>query len=297
MKRKFNLFISSFVVALALAIPQLSYGSDESQDEIIFSPEIIYKIVKEAAVGQTLNDIPLTNLALVCDYWHWIIKDEKQIGKDLWKELKTLNGVETLEDEGIYHAFLNGVLVYRPNLVNDHELAFRHKPDYDNGMITLKISDFLNPFKGTFDLSECGSANSFLTITTDPSVFFHVIPIEPIEEDNINSISRVIVLFATHFFIQKHLTDTTIHFKDIMANWDKDKAPVGIFWRLADCKTLPLCDYRTSLPLTTISFNNLFENWRNALRVGENICGGAVGKSRNFHINFANQNSNYHINQ
>lgn len=242
MINKFNILISSFVITLTLATSQLTYGSEVPQVEDIgtdnisriLPPELWEPIVIEAAIEQTLSDMPLDNLACVNQETHQIIEHAKQVKQPLWK---VLQGITSVEDEETYQTFLNGKLVYRPT------------PGSDEGKIELKISDFLNPFKGTFNLSSCDYTSQYLTITTDPSVFFKR------DTDKLN------MLIAPHFLIHKYISTTTKPFENIMAKWKKDTAPVAIFWRCGSDDDLTWFDYLVSSSSSIMSSRNLYENW------------------------------------
>jgi|GEM_PF-2620486 len=70
----------------------------------------------------------------------------------VWKQcIHACYGV--LDHEATWQTILNGELVYKLN------------PDSDDGMKRLKISDLPNPFAGSFDLSGCGDADKYLSIS------------------------------------------------------------------------------------------------------------------------------------
>lgn len=245
MINKLNALISSIVITLTLVAPQLSYGSEENVEDAsyssspfgLFPPEVREIIVREAAVKQALDYKGPDNLALVNRECLSFIKRElKQVNGPVWK---VLQGVIDEKDNTTYQTFLNGKLVYRPT------------PGSDEGKIELKISDFPNPFKGTFGLSQCGSTINFLTITTDPSTFFKIDKEHP----------KLNILFAPYFLIKKHITSSAKPFEGIMTDWDKTAAPIGIFWRWGGDDNLTQFEYLVTSSSSVISTKNLFENW------------------------------------
>jgi hypothetical protein len=56
--------------------------------------------------------------------------------------------------EDVFQRFLNGVLIYKPTAGSTV------------GEITLRIRDLANPLESTFDLSQCGDAGQYLSIST-----------------------------------------------------------------------------------------------------------------------------------
>ncbi len=264
-------FITITSTALLMAAPlyatkKLAQDPDPDKDSCLKKA-----CVETTSVQETLGGIAADNkkqilyfasqhtnpsvLRLVCQEWKAIIdkKDNpnnnqggnlsySSIGP-VWKEcMKASWGVVTSEDEKIFQIILNGELVYRPD------------PHSYKGMIKLKILDFAHPFKGTFDLSACGDTASYFRITKNLSDFFAV------ENEN----PKGNILIAPRFLIDKYISTTATQFAQILERWNKDKAPVGIFWRWSDVKNLSLFDYLTSATLSDIASKNLYDNWRAA---------------------------------
>ena len=109
--------------------------------------------------------------------------------------------------EDIYQRFLKGVLVYRPTQGSDV------------GKIELPIGALSNPLEGMFDLSRCGDTGKYLSIATGYR-----------KGKNPQNKDKVEIWIAPRFMIEKELATTADHFKDIMDKWNKDRAPVGLFW-------------------------------------------------------------------
>jgi hypothetical protein len=140
--------------------------------------------------------------------------------------------------EAIYQRFLNGVLVYRP------------QPGNDAGMIKLPIADLKpNPLEGTFDLSLCGDAGKYLSISTGYRKV-----IKP------KNAKKVEIWLAPRFLIEKELATTASHFNAIIGKWTAD-AYVGIFWNWGGDNNLSWFDYLVSQDIENLSKNNLYENW------------------------------------
>jgi hypothetical protein len=242
MINKLNVLVSSFVIILTLATSQFTCGSHRQEDP--YQPfntlphEVTQIIVTDAAFQQALNYNFPGNLAIVNKRWNKTIEGLKQEVKNpVWK---LLQGVADDKDEATYQTFLNGKLVYRPI------------PGSDAGTIEFKISDFLHPFKGTFNISLCGDTAKYLTITTDPAVFFQINQKNP----------TCHILIAPHFLIKKYITSSTKSFMPIMNGWDATKAPVGIFWRWCGYDDLSWYDHGSSSSSAVISSKDLFENWK-----------------------------------
>ncbi len=170
------------------------------------------------------------DLRLVCKRWRNVLdvssqEDNKGAGEDdkgPGSSVMVMSVMETCMK--LYRSsvdldrFLKGVLQYKLNT------------DNDEGMVTLKISDFKN---GTFDLSECGGTAENLVITTNLSEFFAE------HED------KVVIGFFLRYLVKKQIDTTASHFKPIMEKWDRDKAPVSIFLRWGSWNDLTWYDYIT----------------------------------------------------
>ncbi len=190
------------------------------------------------------------DLGQVCKFWRSFFYTNESIEKEedvrysgmmpLGQKLMRIwwygriypNGSYDEVDDEAFQTFLNGVLQYRPD------------PNSDEDMIEFPISSLMNPLNGTFDLSGCGDAAEHLVITTSLSDFF---------DAHLNKI--VIGIFP------QKIATTASPFKDIMGNWDKNLAPVGIFWRWSGWNDLTWYDYLTLSDLEDISSRNLFKNW------------------------------------
>ncbi len=115
-----------------------------------------------------------------------------------------------LGHDAIWNSFLNGALVYKPN---------QTEGDYTNGT-SFPIRRLLNPSEGTFDLSQCGDAGKYLSIRTG---------LRPgINQANAGKAE----IFIIPYFMAKRFCDTPrgSYLKPIMAAWNGEVAPLGIFY-------------------------------------------------------------------
>jgi serine/threonine protein kinase len=126
--------------------------------------------------------------------------------------------------EDVYERFLKGKLIYKPNKENNV------------GRIELRIADLANPLEGEFDLSKCGDAGKYLSINTG-----YRKGKRPENKD------KVEIWFVPHFLIEKNLSGSASHFKDIMGSWDPLTAPVGTFFTWGSWDNLGWYDYATTL--------------------------------------------------
>ncbi|MBA3814031.1 MAG: hypothetical protein H0X26_06030 [Alphaproteobacteria bacterium] len=117
-------------------------------------------------------------------------------------------------------------------------------------MITLKISDLINPLEGTFCLSEYGDTGKYLSISTGHR-----------KGNKPENYEKLEICLAPKFTIAKNVKLSADYLQPIMGDWNEETAPIGIFWTLGACETSDGYDYLTNKPLNNISSKNLFENW------------------------------------
>lgn len=193
--------------------------------------EVRSLIIGQVAYEQFLDKIPM-NLAFVCREWFKIIQGQMKVNEPNWK---AWHGVIGHED--IYQQFLNVRLIYRPD------------PHSDKGMIQLKTSNLNNPLEGTFDLSKCGNAAQYLSISTGYR--------KGMKQENSNKLE---IWFVPRFVIEKHINSLAGHFKRIRDDWEEETAPICILWTWGGWTDLCRYDYRTT-SVNDISSKNLFQNW------------------------------------
>jgi hypothetical protein len=145
--------------------------------------------------------------------------------------------------EDIYRRFINGKLIYKPD------------PKSDAGKIELPIAALKNPLEGEFDLSQCGDTGKYLSINTGYR--------KGKRAENANKLE---IWFAPRFLIEKQLTSSAKHFREIMDKWDGARAPVGIFWTWGGCDGLDRYDYLTSTSMDEIGSAELKLLGRDVLR-------------------------------
>ena len=91
--------------------------------------------------------------------------------------------------EEVYERFLKGKLIYKP------------QEGSDVGRIDLPIAALANPLEGTFDLSKCGDAGNYFSISTGYR-----------KQKIAKNESKVEIWFAPRFLIEKELKTTASHF-------------------------------------------------------------------------------------
>jgi hypothetical protein len=134
--------------------------------------------------------------------------------------------------------FLRGKLIYRPNLKSDV------------GRIELPIAALANPLEGTFDLSKCGDAGKYLSISTGYR-----------KGKRPENKEKLEIWFAPRFLIERALNTSAGHFKDIMGEW-KDTAPIGIFWAWGGWDELNYYDYIVTENMDQLEENDMYTKWR-----------------------------------
>jgi hypothetical protein len=149
--------------------------------------------------------------------------------------------------KSIWQKFLTGVLIYKPNLNND------------DGLVELPIAELAKPLEGTFDLSNCGDAGRFLSISTGYR-----------KAKKHENEYKVEIWIAPKFLIEKDIATTASHFKPIMDEWQED-IPFGLFWTwgggLTDSRGEVVGDdsscyeHLTTSPVDEISRNSLYKSW------------------------------------
>ncbi len=206
MNKNLKFLTSSFIIALTLATPQLVHATEPESFPFDCLPnDLKHMIIKEAAIEHISNPKRPFSLAVVCKSWCSIINHTyKPMHKECVNELYNIRA----DEEKIFETFYNGVLVYRPTL------------ESDEGMIKFKISDLKNSLDGTFNLSQCGDASKYLSISTGYCK----------EKEPEKELGRLEIWIAPRFLIAKELDSTASHFNEIMPDWNHETAPMGIFF-------------------------------------------------------------------
>jgi hypothetical protein len=142
------------------------------------------------------------------------------------------------------------------------------------GMITMRISDLENPLENTFDLSQCGDAGKYLSISTGYR-----------KRKNEENANKVEIWFAPRFLIEKKLTTTEHHFQDIYEKWN-DSVQVGIFWTWGKWDSLTVSDYLITENFDQVSNSNLYEKSRNT--TNEELWSWIGASMNHMHVHFVN---------
>jgi hypothetical protein len=142
-----------------------------------------------------------------------------------------INGIKNeflnlIDYKEIKEFFLKGILIYNNN----------------SGIcrINLPISKMRNPLDNTFDLSRCGEADRYLTVSTGYKKEF--------KEENENKIE---VWIVPRFLIEKEINTTAKHYQTIFNKWSPTN-PIGIFWTWGGWNDLGWFDYQITLSLDQI---------------------------------------------
>lgn len=227
-------YVTSFVVALTIALPLKSQAMEpkkvevENTKQLILFPSHPYlasdtlELFVKDAVQDSCNNIGhATPLALVSKAWNAFIKNNRPLPTNMFYKTP-----HNLEQSCLINIFMKGKLVYRPNL------------DSDEGIIHLKFSDLASPLSGEFDLSQCGDAGNYLSIHTG-----HHQEMTAVKEDDfkINYTTvrgKLEIWFSPQFLVKKaHNKRARGDFACCLYNGDdinfpkwNSEAQIGIFW-------------------------------------------------------------------
>ncbi|HAL95042.1 MAG TPA: hypothetical protein DCP55_03595 [Chitinophagaceae bacterium] len=131
--------------------------------------------------------------------------------------------------ESMYRKFLEGFLIYRPELGSDR------------GKIELPIRSILNPLDGAFDLSNCGDVGRFLSISTGYKKSKVAINNDKLE-----------VWIAPRFSLQN---SSRLHRGIDWESW------LGIFFTSGNLENLDCYDYHTRIEDAQLLSSNLYNFW------------------------------------
>lgn len=136
------------------------------------------------------------------------------------------NGNASRNRESAAPLVRNGIAV--PEIARGHEefylrfikgkLTYRLNPDSDVGKIELPFAALTNPLEGTFDLSQCGDAGQYLSISTG----------SPKQEKSTNSNTRKVWIIP-RFMIKKELLDTTQLLRPSLPEWTLPSSLIDMF--------------------------------------------------------------------
>jgi len=167
----------------------------------------------------------------------WLMKQHFEKSNNEGTLPKVPRDVQYVICQTLHELFANPVL--------DGELVYK---DRWKKAIFINIMDLINE-KGCIDLSNqvFGNLSDSLTITTAPEVFFRFV----------EKSYRLLVLIAPKFLIEEKIETTAKPFQPIMANWNEEQAPIGIFYRVECYSNLNQYDHLITENLFTISENSL----------------------------------------
>lgn len=108
--------------------------------------------------------------------------------------------------EAVYEIFLQGRLIYKPDR------------ESDAGRIDLPIAALLNPLDGTFDLSRCGNAGKYFSISTGYR-----------KGKKAENARKVEIWVVPKFVIEREVSTTARHLAPIITGVP---GPIGVIWTL-----------------------------------------------------------------
>lgn len=167
----------------------------------------------------------LSELSLVCKDWNNTLKSRFNSKEEAWKEHYGL-------EESEYQLLKTIKLQYRPT------------PNSNEGMITLKIPAFANPFRYNFNLSKCGNA--------DEKIYISMGYRTGMKSKNKNKIE---MFLAPRKMIKKDLSSSSAHYADIMPNWGEN-ASIALIYTWGNWDNNSLYDYNTDFTLGENSDKN-----------------------------------------
>ena len=154
--------------------------------------------------------------------------------------------------DDVFMRFLKGKLIYKPNSGNDE------------GKVEIPFISLSNPLEGTFDLSNCGDAGKYISISTG------------YRKGKISANARKLEIWITpQFLIQSAIPGTAEHYARLMNKW---KSPIGLIWKLGDWDDGEAkFDFLITRQFEEISSKNLYDWWRecNVTRDARIASGGA----------------------
>jgi hypothetical protein len=239
--RRFSTF---FIFALALASPQLVCASDEFFPFENLLLELKEKVIDQVIVDRIVNGESLTDVALIHTEWRALVNSSVRPWHPGWKAYL---GV-TPANEQIYRTFFNATLECRHN-----------RADKDPAYV-LPFLPLMNLSVKAFDLPSDIKASKNLVITHNTQRFFEV------------GGSKTHILIATKAMIAAGMKSMLMSVElkakldEVMTQWDKTVAPIGIFWRYSNSEDLTWFAYLITQDLSSISSINLYENWKKSVR-------------------------------
>jgi hypothetical protein len=225
-----NRVLKSMAIGLSLIVGSQAMDAPETKD--VGGRSLITQ-------GQTARDLTPTEKKNA--YKMWLLKEHfEKSNKEgtlpaIPKDIRTVIG-RTLHELSA-NPVLDGDLVYTDK---DEKRFFK--------IMSLIKNDWC------MDLSSkniFGDSSNYLLITTAPEAFFRIV----------DGSIRLVILIAPKFLIEEKIETTAKTFLPIMANWNEEQAPIGIFYRMERCNDLNWFDYLTTDDMLTISKNSLYENW------------------------------------
>lgn len=194
------------------------------------------------------------NLRLVCREWRDIIdglinkedKNRKYVDQHpIWQKLIRV-AYGGLGHDADWNTIFNGELVYKPN------------PDSDVGMKRLKISDLPNPFAGSFDLSGCGDADKYLSISMG---------LRKGKKDSSKDKSEIWLI--PRFLAMQKLEGSASYLKGTMGRWSAEIPMAVIFnWWCNSNDTYAFCYWADNAALMKTNLRAIYGDEKTCAREG-----------------------------
>lgn len=133
-----------------------------------------------------------------------------------------------------------GLIEDKSQKINENpvlDAMFGYERPSDNKRFHFKVKDLVKD--GTFDLSNkiiFESASKYLVLTTDLEEFFQI------DEKS----CKVAILITPRSMIEEKLETSAKLFKPVMADWQENNSPIGIFWRMERWDNLNCYNYCTN---------------------------------------------------
>lgn len=151
--------------------------------------------------------IPNHNLRKIIEDW----SNKNTSGKHEDDAPRILNGIVVpkivIGHEEFYLRFIKGKLIYRPN------------SSIDVGRIELPFAALANPLEGAFDLSQCGDAGQYLSISTGYR-----------RQEKSTNTNKIKVWIAPKFMMEKELSNTTQLLRPTLPEWTVPRSLLGMFF-------------------------------------------------------------------
>lgn len=238
-------------------------AKNTSNEKLIISSDVsnsiqnIHEMISDLSTrNNDSNSEYMDNAKSLCADWYQFISNcHKFINEMQYTSPLIEEGTVNLEQKCLHELFYNLELVYNPN------------PDSEEGLVRFKISDLPNPQEGTFDLSQCGDAGKYLTISTGYP-----------QKESVENKNKLEIWIVRRDFIEEELKENRVqqlkgHFPEWsdkadykyicgLTEWKKN-VPIGIFWTRSDWRETHLHNATIDQSISSLKSKTLYEHWVN----------------------------------